>query len=213
MQKKSIILLITLFFIITISTIILKNIEDTEKFLDNIARDDSLSQMQITINNIKDEVSKFLRKNKNDIDDILQHSSFVPFKIKNIDIVLKITDYEALPLPINELNGSVILQPIFLENINYQYDFLELVNKNKEKYGNYTNNIQIKQTINDYIKLTKDKDILKIEDKFTYLNNTAKIRLIKCDYEIKINNLNCKASLIFDLNSSLVKDFNILSIF
>jgi len=87
MQKKSIILLITLFFIITISTIILKNIEDTEKFLDNIARDDSLSQMQITINNIKDEVSKFLRKNKNDIDDILQHSSFVPFKIKNIDIV------------------------------------------------------------------------------------------------------------------------------
>jgi len=213
MQKKSIILLITLFFIITISTIILKNIEDTEKFLDNIARDDSLSQMQITINNIKDEVSKFLRKNKDDIDDILQYSSFVPFKIKNIDIVLKITDYKASPLPINELNGSVILQPIFLENINYQYDFLELVNKNKKKYGNYINNAQIKQTIDDYIKLTKDRNILKIEDKFTYLNNTAKIRLIKCDYEIKINNLNCKASLIFDLNSSLVKDFNILSIF
>jgi hypothetical protein len=213
MQKKSIILLITLFFIITISTIILKNIEDTEKFLDNIARDDSLSQMQITINNIKDEVSKFLRKNKNDIDDILQYSSFVPFKIKNIDIVLKITDYKASPLPINELNGSVILQPIFLENINYQYDFLELVNKNKKKYGNYINNAQIKQTIDDYIKLTKDRNILKIEDKFTYLNNTAKMRLIKCDYEIKINNLNCKASLIFDLNSSLVKDFNILSIF
>ena len=213
MPKKSIILHITLFFITAISIIILKNLNDTENFLDDISHDNSLTQLQITINNIKDEIPKFLAKNKDDIDDILEYSSVVPFKVKDIDILLKITEYKIPLLPINELNSTVTLEPIFVENVNYQYDFLELVTKSKKKYGNYSNNAQIEQTIDDYIKLTKDKDILKIKKEFTFMTISENTRLIKCEYSIKVDDLNCKAFLIFDLSTSKIKDFNILSIF
>jgi TusA-related sulfurtransferase len=213
MQKKSIVLLITLFFISAISILILQNIKDTDKFLNNVAYNNSLSQILITMDNIKNDIPKFLKKNKNDIDEVLEYSSSVPFKVGDVELVLNITEYKLPPFRINELNTSVTSSEEFVNNINYKYDFLQLVNKNKKEYGGYSNNNQIKQTIDDYIKLTRDKDILKIQDDFTHINYKKGIKLIQCSYTIKVNQLNCEASFVLDLNHSTIKEFNIISIF
>jgi hypothetical protein len=203
-QKKSIVLLITLFFISAISILILQNLKDTQQFLDNISSDNSLSQLQITVENVTTEIPRFLNKNKEDIDDILKYSSVVPFKFANVDILLNIKEYKIPEYNINDLDTV---------EVNYQYDFLELVARNKEAYGKYTNQKQIQHTIDEYIKTTKDNEILDIKDKFTFIKDTNGSKLIKCDYTVKIDSLTCRSSLIFDLNNLSIKDFHIISIF
>jgi hypothetical protein len=209
MYKKSIVLLITISFIATISILILKNLQDTDKFLNELSYDSSLSQIQITIDNVRKEIPGFLKKNKDNIDEILENTEVLPFTFGNIDILLNIENYTLPQFNINELNTSTTSSEDFINNVNYQYDFLELVDKNKP----YTNKKQIKQTIQEYIKLTKDKDILKIKDDFTYIKANEQVQLIKCDYTIKVDDLTCKVYFIFELDSLAIKDFNIVNIF
>ncbi|MCK5111100.1 MAG: hypothetical protein KAQ94_06235 [Arcobacteraceae bacterium] len=211
-SKKSIVLLITLFFISAISILILQNLKDTEQFLDELSSGSSLSQIQITIDNVREEVPKYLNKNKDDIDEILNNTQVVALQVGNVDILLNIEDYSLTQFNINNLTTKMTSSEDFTNNINYKYDFLEIVNEHK-KEGNYTNTHQIQQTIKEYIKLTKDKDILNIKDEFTYLKDINGTKLIQCNYSIKVNEESCDVSFIFDLSSSTVKDFNIINIF
>ena len=207
-SRKSIVLLITLFFISSISILILQNLDDTDKFLDEVSRDTSLSQIQITIDNVKKEIPDFFNKNKENIDEILENTSIVPFEVGDVNLLLNITEYTLPPFNINKLNTAITTSESFINNINYKYDFLQLVNKNKP----YSNNNQIQQIIDEYIKLTKDSDILNIKDDFTYMKDANGTKLIKCDCLIDTSKTDCKISFIFDLNKS-IKDFTIVSIF
>ncbi len=211
-HKKSIILLITLFFISAISILILKNLDDTEKFMDNISSQHSLSQIQITMDNIKIQIPIYLKKHTEDIDEILKNTQYIPLEFANINILLNINKYEIPNFNINNLTNNIISNEEFKNNINFQYDFLQIVNKHL-KDGNYTTNHQIEQTIQEYIKLTKDKDILNIKNEFTYFNMDTNISLIQCNYLLKVDDKNYDISFIFDLNSSDIKEFNILNIF
>ncbi len=211
--KKSIVLLITLFFISAISILILQNLKDTDQFLDEISSQNSLDQIQITIDNINKEIPKYLKKNIDDIDDILANASAVPLQFGNVDILLSIEEYVLPQFNMNNISPGMIAEDDFMNNINYQYDFLQIVNKNNKKHDKYQNNNQIQQTIEEYITLTKDEDILKIKDEFTYIKEDVNKTLILCEYSLKVDDKNCNVSFIFDLNSSIIKDFNILNIF
>ena len=204
-MRKSIVLLITLFFITTISILILQNLKDTDRFLDNISSDSSLSQIQITIENVQSEIPKFFKKNEDNLEQILENSSAVPLSFGNVDLLLNIEEYEMPQFNINELNATVTSTSSFSNNINYQYDFLELVKANKP----YSSRDQIEQTISEYIKKTKDKEILNIKDEFTYFSDKNVSKLIKCDYSIKVGDTSSEISFIFDLNSSVIKDFSL----
>jgi hypothetical protein len=107
-RKKGIVLLITIFFISAISILILQNIKDTEQLLDNSSYNSDLSQVQITIQNIKDEIPKFLTKNKANIDIILEKASVIPFKYGNVDLVLNIED----------INGSNLIKCNYTIKVN-----------------------------------------------------------------------------------------------
>jgi len=95
-RKKGIILLVTIFFITTISILILQNLQDTDMFLDELSYDKSSIQMQISIKNVKDEIPKFLRKLKKDykdeFDTMIKKPIILPLKIQNsnINILLNI---------------------------------------------------------------------------------------------------------------------------
>ncbi len=212
-SKKSIVLLITLFFISAISVLILQNLKDTEDFLDEISSQSSLSQVQITINNINTEIPKYLKSNSDNIDDILANAKAVPLQFGNVDILLSIEEYILPQFYINNLTDDMMAEDDFMNNINYQYDFLEIVKKNNKKKDKYKNNNQIQHTIQEYIKLTKDSDILNIKDEFTYIKEDENITLIQCDYSLSIDDKNCSVSFIFDLGTSKIKEFNILNIF
>ncbi len=211
-MRKSIVLLITLFFIATISILILQNLKDTDKFLDEISFDSSLSQVQITIDNIQQEVPNFLNKNKENIDVILENTEAIPLQFGNIDILLNIVDYTLPLFNINDINSTsitTITDERFINNVNYQYDFLELIKTHQP----YKNNNQIQQTLKEYVTLTKDTDILKIKDEFTYLKDTNNSRYIQCNYLLKVDEIDVKVDFIFELNKKSIKEFNIVNIF
>lgn len=205
-SKKSIILLITLFFISTISILILQNLKDTSTYLDSIEYENSLVQLQISIENINEEVPKYLKKNKENIEDMLEEKQVIPFSFGNIDILLNVQEYESAEFNINNLTTQDTMSEEFTNNVNYKYDFLQIVDEYK-KDNNYTTNSQIKQTINEYIKLTKDKDILNIDDKFGYATDTNETQNIICNYTVKVNEQSCDVSFIFDLKTSKTVDF------
>ncbi len=211
-SKKSIVLLITLFFISAISILILQNLRDTEQFIDEISSYSSLQQIQISIDNVNKEIPKYLKKNQADIDEILKKTQDMPLQFGNVNILFNINDYSLPQFNINNLTSKITSSEDFINNINYKYDFIQIVNGHK-KDGSYTNNNQIQQTIQEYIQLTKDKDILNIKDDFTYLKDINGTILIQCNYSIKVDNKSCDVSFIFDLNSSNIKELNILNIF
>ncbi len=208
-KKNGIVLLITLFFISAISILILQNLKDTEKFIKEVSFDSSLTQVQITIDNIQQEVPKFLKKNKDNIDIILENSLGIPFQVGNVDILLNIEDYPEKLFYINSLKAESMTSEDFVNNINYKYDFLQLVNASKP----YTNDKQVQQTIKEYIRLTKDDYILNIKDEFGHIKLLETERLIQCSYFLRVDDISVDVSFIFDLSNSTIKEFNILNIF
>lgn len=208
-MRKSIVLLITLFFIATISILILQNLKDTDDFLNELAFDNSLSQVQITIDNIQKEIPKYFYKNKDNIDIILENSSAVPLNYGNVELLLNIIEYVPKEFNINKLTTEDTSSYKFINNITSVYDFVQLVNKHKP----YTSQEQIVQTIDEYIELTHDKDILNITDDFTYFTIKNGARLIECNYNLKVNDITSEVSFIFDLNTTIIQDFKIKNLF
>ena len=205
-SKKSIILLITLFFISAISILILQNLKDTSTYLDNIEYENSLVQLQVTIENINEEVPKYLEKNKKNIDDLLEEKQVIPFSFGNIDILLNVQEYMGTEFDINNLTTQDTMSEDFTNNVNFKYDFLQIIDEHK-KDNNYTTHSQIKQTLNEYIKLTKDKDILNIDDKFGYIIDSNTTQFIICNYTVKVNEQSSDVTFIFDLETSKTVDF------
>ncbi|VAY86211.1 hypothetical protein MNB_ARC-1_870 [hydrothermal vent metagenome] len=229
MAKKSVVLLTTLLFISAISVLIIKNLDDTEKFLNIIDSRNSLTQTQITINNIRNEIPEFFKNNKENVDDILQYTQNLPLVYGDMDLILHITEHNVSQFNINntydsndtndshyldDFNASITSNKDYINNINYPYDFKRIIKKTKKKYGKYKNKMQIEQTIQEYIKLTNDIAILNIKDKFTVLKPLKQDdKYIKCSYTIRINDNACTAYFIFRLSDAKIVQFNIISIF
>jgi len=204
-MKKSIVLLITLLFISILSVLILKNMDDSQKLIKSASFDKSISQVLITIENINQEIPRFLQKNKDNIDDILAQTSVLPFNFNNVDILLNISEYTPKEFNLNHLPKDIRSNSDFLNNVGFSYEFFQIVNNHK-----YTNQREVDQVIDQYIYQTNDTNILNIKDKFGFIDDKNVSTLIECDYSINVDDINLSASLIFDLNSSKVEAFDIV---
>ena len=204
-MKKSIVLLITLFFIATISVYILQNLKSTNTLLNEVAYDSSISQIQITMDDIRKEIPKYLKKNEKDIDTILENIVDVPLQYGDINLVLHLSKYNVPQFNINNLTTKDFQSDDFVNNIISSYEFKQLISKNKP----FNNQSQIKQILNEYINLTNSSDILNIKDEFTYLASDTNTTLIQCDYTVVVNTLKSDVSFIFDLNSSKIVNLDI----
>jgi hypothetical protein len=203
-MKKSIVLLITLLFISILSVLILKNMDDSQKLIKSASFDKSISQVLVTIENINQEIPRFLQKNKDNIDDILAQTSVLPFNFNNVDILLNISEYTPKEFNLNHLPKDIRSNSDFLNNVGFSYEFFQIVNNHK-----YTNQREVDQVIDQYIYQTNDTNILNIKDKFGFIDDKNVSTLIECDYSINVDDINLSASLIFDLNSSQVKAFDV----
>jgi len=177
-MKKSIALLLTLFVVFAISLIILKILNNNEKLIKYCNFDTTLTQFNILIKDINNEVLKYMKQAES-LDDNLPQT--IPINIKNINIVLS--------LELIDLQEHIVLDgklknieqnEQILNNIDFLYDFKQIF---KTKVSNFR---QINYLINQYIKLTQDKNILKIKHLFIYPH--LKQAKYKLSYNIAYNN-------------------------
>ena len=206
MRKKGIALLITLFFISAISLIILKNLDDTNKFMEDVELDTQLTQLKITNNNIKDEVIKLIKKNYKDeetLEEILAVTrGGIPFNFANIDLFIKLKKYY---FPSCGLNGIKTIEKLtekcgesLVNKINYPYEFVDIVKKYDIKNQN-----QVEWVLDEYQNTTQDEDFTKVRKEFGYLlEDEQKGQYFECKYSFKQNITKANCSFVFSINKS-----------
>jgi hypothetical protein len=186
-----------------ISALVVKNLQDTEDFIDMSQTTTSLTQTNITIKNVEKEILTLLKKHQNNLDFLFEQiPDTLPLSFANIDLFISIkelqkdTNYYNL----SDKNLPNNIDVDFNENINYTYDFFELT---KDK--NITNFRQIDSIVQDYIKLTQDSKILNIKDKFLFEDYNESNRYIFCDYTIDISSTKSKVNMIIEVKESQTK--------
>lgn len=207
MMKKGIVLLITLFFISAISILILKNLDDSEQFIKEVATDTSLTQLNITVKNVQKEVLQLTTRYQENIDELLEISSEgIPFNYGNVDLIIQLEEYILKECNLNDINTTQVLYekcPNTVEYISYIDDFMNI----KKQYPKIENRYQLDHIITRYKNKTRDEKVEEIRiDGFEYLSkkdDESSIYLI-CHVDIDIDSIKAKNRFIFNLDSKKV---------
>ena len=203
-MKKSIVLLISLFFISVISVLILKNLEDTDSYISQQNSKFAKTQILLLIDNVKEEVSKAITaSNQGDTkEDYLKdyYNIAFPLKIKDVDILFTLKPYEKENINLlknKEIEDYQDISEIFIDNGIYDFDyFIEIYKEKIETYlvseesKEIKNQRQIDEIFNEFIKRTYNDSILVIKDKigfFDYDQEKAKEEEKYDYYELSVN--------------------------
>ena len=171
-MKKSIVLLISLLFITAISALILKNLEDTDIYVQEQNSKINKTQSMMLIKNVQNEISSLLAKNKENVESIIeaQQDSYYPLNIKNIDILFRLGVYDKVNL--NDLNNSD--KGIKQSTIDRLND-LEVFNIDNLAYllraNKIESNKQLDNILTSFIKDTYDDKILEVKEFLGFLSN------------------------------------------
>lgn len=164
-MKKSIVLLISLFFITAITALVIKNLDDTQNYVE--LQNSKINKVQILSlsKNVQEQVSEIISKNSEHIDEIIssQLVDYFPLKIEDIDLKFKIAVYDKID--INKLSSNDEAQRnevvTFLNDNNvFNTDNLRYLLKDNK----INSNKQLDDIIKTFIKETYDNKILEIRD-------------------------------------------------
>lgn len=183
-MKKSIVLLVSLFFIAALSILILKNLEDTNSYIDEQNSKFNKAQTIVLIKNLQTQVSDIFNKNQDKIDSIIETQlyEYFPIQIEKINMFFKILPYERTN--INKLisedkKEKEEIKKFFENNDIYNTEVLETLLKGK----NINSNKQVDDIINIFIKETYDNKILDVRSEIGFLSDEKLYELfIKIDY-------------------------------
>ncbi len=210
-MKKGVVLLITLFFIAAISILVLKNLDDTDTFLEKQNYKLNNTQVLIAIKNMQKELSLLLQKNKNTIDKVLENDSLnitTSIVLEELIVDFTLSKYEKVDINNLKIEDSKIVQELFWENDIFDYDEFESIYKEKtELYDKKVNTTkQFNDIINSFIFRTENSQVENIiKEKFGFISGENL-------YEVNINaeyiSSNAKAYYILN-NSGKVLYFDI----
>lgn len=203
-MKKSVILLITLLFITAISSLILKNLNDSEEFINEVSINSSLTQTLLTITDVKEEIFGYLKNHKDNLETILENiSEGIPLSYGSVDMMLMLQSYEPREFNLNELNQTKFIDFLIQNEIEYPDKFYKMAND-----VNYTNSKQIDDTISSYIEETDDKKIALLRDEFAFFSiDSNNSEVVKCEFDIEVSEVSSKAMYIYDVKNEEVIDF------
>ena len=210
MKKDAIALLITLFFILAISVIILKNLDDSKSFIEEVSFDSSLSQIKLTNKNLKDEIINIVFTYKEQLDELLEVASIgIPFNYGDINLSITLNEYFIPDCYLNDINSTEQLNEncdeITVGNILYRYEFIDTL----KQYKPIKNQNQLNYFLDDYRNKTKDYKIYLSTESFGYTKedtNTTK-RYVKCNYSLNTNGLKSSSEFIFETTSKKIVSF------
>ena len=211
-MKKSIVLLISLFFISALSILIIKNLEDTNLFLEEKNHKINKTQILTSFNNIQIEISKIFKNNKNNITNIIAelNSEYIPIGIKDILISFTITEYDKVNINLLSNKDSkdyaeltTLFSDYEVSNFDgFKYVYKEIENEYKntkdENEGFVKNNKQIDDIINIIIEKTYNNEILNIKNKLGFIKKNENEKLYELFVKVKYLNDFAKAYYILN---------------
>lgn len=177
-MKKSIVLLVSLLFITAISTLILKNLDDTNEYISEQNYKLNQSQLLMIINNAKNEASKFIKKYPDDLPPLEN----IPFTLKDVDLQLSLVTYDKYDLNLlreKDIERYKSIQEFFWDNSVDGFENLQYLLKGSEPISNSK---QLDDIITTFIKQIYSDDILRVKDSLGFIEvpNDSKL------YELKI---------------------------
>jgi len=209
-MKKGVVLLITLFFITSISLLILKNLDDTDSFLEKQNYSLSNTQILIAIKNTKNEVAKLLIENKDIIDRVLENEfseTLIPLKVNDLDIEFGIKKYEKIN--INEMRNkdSKVVKNLLLSNNVFSYELFKDIYEDKlqNKDNIVETSKQLNDIINTFIIRNDSEEILRIREDLGFLKAED---LYELNIKVKYNSVVSSAYYILK-NNGKVEYFDI----
>ncbi len=201
-KVKSIILLISLIFIVAISVLVMKNLDDSEEFINIMQTSSKFTQTNILVNNTKNIIIELIKdKNLNEILDSLQRTkiNILPLFYKDISVFIKVPvelDFNE-NYYLNAKNKSKLIKQLYDDEVYYPDDFVKIY---KDK--NITNFRQINYILDEYVSTTKDTNILKIQDKFNFISIDENTTAYRCDYDIDVSGLKSHVNMIVTLKNN-----------
>lgn len=225
-MKKGIVLLVSLFFIGTISLLIFENIKTTDILIKESNDDFINTQALISMRNYRDEIGKLLLKNRDNINDLLQSSLLsdkLALDMKNIKANVKVVKYENI-YDINalisgnesqkrELEDFFLSSGVDFDALSYFVNnYMEFLPKEQKSINSF---FQLNQVISEFIKSSNTYEIEEIRDKIGYFKVSETSKFVLCNLDMDIHGKMFNSSFIYDLDSSKendikVKDFDFI---
>lgn len=184
-MKKSIVLLISLFFITALSALIIKNLDDTNDYI--TLQNSKINKIQLLslVKNTQEEVSSIFQKNSENIDEVVnsQLVEYFPLKINDIDLKFKIAAYDKVNLndlnSTNEVDKKTVIDFLNSNDV-YNTDNLRYILKDNK----ITSKNQLEDVLKVYSKEIYDDKILEIKDYLGFLDrkNPLYELFIKIDF-------------------------------
>lgn len=201
-MKKGMVLLITLFFITAISVLVIKNLDDTDTFLEKQNYILNNTQILISIKNTQEQIETILANNKEkDFIKKMLGEDGISFPIIIDELIITSTLRNYSRVDVNDLRKkeSKKVRELFEENNIYDYDvfvdaFFSKLQRSDKAVDTIETNKQLDDIINDFILKSENQQIEKIRDKLGFEP--------KAKYELKINveylGTNSKAHYLLD---------------
>lgn len=173
-MKKSIVLFISLFFIATLSLLVLKNLKDTDSYLSEQNAKFTKTQILFYINNAKDEISKVFSKN-------LEREALgeyvgleFPLIIQDARITMRLEEYDKYNINLlseKDEKKYEFFKDFLIRNDIYDIDILRsnLLENNKIK-----NTKQLDFLLEKFQKESYTSDIFKVKDYIGFMNYDKK---------------------------------------
>lgn len=172
-MKKAVVLLVSLFFIMSISIFVLKGLSDTEEFILKEHFNTNNIQLLRASKNIQTEISKLLLEHSEKVDDFLKDedtNSFIPINNNELNIEFKIQKYDKVNVNDITKKDSKKLEDFFLEKELDYYLFKESYEEVVPKSDlEITTNEQLRKLLNIYIQKKGENEILEYKDELGFL--------------------------------------------
>lgn len=184
-MKKGVVLFISLLFIAAISLLILKNLEDTDSYINEQNSKFTKTQMMMYLNNAKDEISKALSKNQNNKIKSYLNIDY-PIILQDAEITIRLQEYDKYNINLlrsDDKKAYIYIQS-FLEN-NDIYDietFKYIIKDSKE----IKTNKQLDELINNFSKQTYKNQILGVKDYLGFMDYDKKGINVKRESDEKL---------------------------
>ena len=191
-MKKGVVLLITLFFITAISALVLKNLDDTDKFLEKQNHILNNTQILISIKNSQTEVSEMISKYKEEIDKLLEDDSIITFPLNIEELLISFTLKSYNKIDINKVKEeeSTAVQDLFSENDIFDYSLfvdiykeelkIEELQESDTKDISVVTNKQLDAIIYSFIIRSENQKIEQIRDDLGFISGNGL-------YELNVN--------------------------